>query len=395
MGRVRIPYYVVIKGRGYWRPTPAMRAKGFALVRCGADGPDAWTIAAAWNERWQRCRRGEAPLAADVSRVSPETAEAAISYPRGSLGAAFTEYRATGEWRGKAARTREDWWRGWKRIRPVFGDVDPRTVGLAEISAWRALIEEQSGRREAHRALKIWRALWKVAAALRYCRRDDDPSLEVRNHAAAPRAASWSEGEIARLVKAAWRSGHQGLAVSVAIMWDSQWSSVDVRTLAMQRIERRPDGVVIRGTRGKTRVPIAAVLSRRTMRLLDAYLASMGAEPVGEAPVLRTRGAAAGPQGGRPWAPRPFTKDTLTAEFRVVRAAVFGAHETRQLLDIRRSGAIEAIAGDATREKLGHAMGNSIAASTGLFKTYVPVSVTSLNDVAAARRRGREKLRSG
>jgi hypothetical protein len=33
-GKVKIPYYVVISGRGYWNPKPRMKALGFSLVRC-------------------------------------------------------------------------------------------------------------------------------------------------------------------------------------------------------------------------------------------------------------------------------------------------------------------------------------------------------------------------
>lgn len=51
MTKIRIPYYVVAKGRGYWRLHPRMRRFGFSLVRCGKDGPDAWAIADAWNQR--------------------------------------------------------------------------------------------------------------------------------------------------------------------------------------------------------------------------------------------------------------------------------------------------------------------------------------------------------
>ena len=29
MGKVKIPYYVVAKGRGYWRPHPRMRRSAF------------------------------------------------------------------------------------------------------------------------------------------------------------------------------------------------------------------------------------------------------------------------------------------------------------------------------------------------------------------------------
>jgi hypothetical protein len=63
------------------------------------------------------------------------------------------------------------------------------------------------------------------------------------------------------------------------------------------------------------------------------------------------------------------------------------------MLDIRRSGAVEAIAGETTREKLGHAMGDSISSSTSLFGTYGPVNMAALRDVQAASRIGRRKLR--
>jgi hypothetical protein len=76
---------------------------------------------------------------------------------------------------------------------------------MDDISAWRAAVEETVSLLEAHRALKIWRALWKVSAALRYCVRDADPSLGVRNTAASGRSATWTEGEAARLFKRAYR----------------------------------------------------------------------------------------------------------------------------------------------------------------------------------------------
>lgn len=397
MGKVEIPYYVVIKGRGYWRPTKRMRDQGFAIVRCGPDGPAAWAIAKAWAERWQRHRTGAAPLPqADLdSRQTPEAAESAILYPRGSLGEAFARYRRTDEWARKAPRTREDWWRGWKRIRPIFGDVAPATVGLEDISAWRRVLVDTAGAREAHRAVKIWRALWKVAAAMRYAERDADSSLGIRNTAAIGRSQTWAEGEVARLAKGAWRMGYRGLAAAIAVMWDTQLSPGDVRALTAGRLARTASGrFAFFTSRAKTGTPVGAVLSQRSTRLLDAYLTSLGYVLHTDAPVFRSRGLPQpGPKGGRPHPGRPFTKDILAEEFRAVRTEIFGAAERRQLLDLRRSGAVEAIAGGATAETLAHAMGNTLSASNTLYRTYVPVNVTTLKDVADARRRGRQKLR--
>ena len=76
-----------------------------------------------------------------------------------------------------------------------------------------------------------------------------------------------------------------------------------------------------------------------------------------------------------------------------MRAAEFGTLEKRTLADFRRSGAQEAIAGDATPSALAHAMGNTLSASNALFATYCPVNLTTIRSVMKARRRGRAKLR--
>jgi hypothetical protein len=76
-----------------------------------------------------------------------------------------------------------------------------------------------------------------------------------------------------------------------------------------------------------------------------------------------------------------------------VREAVFGKHERRTLADFRRSGAHEAIAGEATPAALAHAMGNTLSASNALFATYCPVNLTTIRSVMDARPRGRAKIR--
>ena len=69
VGKVKIPYYIVMKGRGYWNPTPKMKALGFSIVRCGPDGAEAWKVAAEWNERWQKVAPEE--VAEQLMRANP------------------------------------------------------------------------------------------------------------------------------------------------------------------------------------------------------------------------------------------------------------------------------------------------------------------------------------
>jgi integrase len=196
------------------------------------------------------------------------------------------------------------------------------------------------------------------------------------------RSSTWAEGEAARLAKRAWRMGYQGLAAIVAVAWDTQLSPDDVRALRASQMAAAGGGELFFTERGKTGKPVGGLLSGRTIRLIAAYLEQLGLELHGQAHIFRNRSG------------QPYSKDTLGDDFRVVRTAEFGGLERRTLgHDFRRSGAVEAIAGEATAEQLAHAMGNTLSASNALFATYVPVNVSSIRNVMAARRRGRAKLR--
>ena len=163
-----------------------MQSAGFSIVACGEDGPAAGDLAEKWNARWDAHR---ASKSTGMSSPAPRV------YPFGSLGEAFHRFKATKTWEQKKPRTREDWERGWKYIEPSFGDVLPRIVTLKHVDTWYATQLEKIGVREAHRAMKIWRALWRIAGAMKYCDRDGDPSLGIRRKTPAPRNAICSKGK--------------------------------------------------------------------------------------------------------------------------------------------------------------------------------------------------------
>jgi hypothetical protein len=219
------------------------------------------------------------------------------------------------------------------------------------------------------------------AAALGYCQRDADPSLGVRNRAAPGRNLQWSEGEIVRVAKRAWRMGYHGLTAVIAVAWDTQLSPGDVRALRASQLARNVVGAFFT-ERGKTGKPVGGILSTRSLAVLSAYLERLGVDLHGDAYIFRNRSGA------------PYSSDTLGDDFRDMRVIEFGALERRTIgHDFRRTGAGEAIAGGANAEQLAHAMGNTLSASNALFATYVPVNVATLRDVMTARRTGRRKLR--
>jgi hypothetical protein len=212
--------------------------------------------------------------------------------------------------------------------------------------------------------MKIWRALWRVAGSMKYCDKDKDPSLGIRRKTPIARSDVWHDGEAVRLVKQAWRSGYRGLAAAMAVSWDTQLSPVDVRSLTAAQRAKDAQGAVFFQDRTKTGRAAAGTLSRRAERVLDAYLEGLGVELHDDAPLFRNRSG------------RPYSKDTLGDDFRAIRKIVFPG-DKRQLMDFRRSGAVEALAGDVEPAALAAKMANSIDQSKDLQRIYLPVDLLS------------------
>jgi len=382
VGKVRLRYYVVINGNGHWKPGPHARAAGFTNIPCGPDGPKAWDTATQWIDRWDRTRRGLAPAPNESANLKAGDAEELAIYPTGSIGDAFRRYRRTDSWMGKKKpATRNDWFAGWKHIKPILGDVDPTTVDFEIFDAFRADIEKRHGAHAAWRATKIWRALWKVMAAMGMCLKDGDPSLGLSNSAPKGRSATWSEGEVLHLIKWAIRNRYLGAAACMAVVWDSGLQPGDARTLTPGHAYEDAQGLFFDLSRGKTARGVLATLSRRTTALLDAYIQDLPVELLDKSPIFRNRSGA------------PYTKDKLAADFRTIRKAVFGEDEDRKLMDFRRSGAVEAQVGDASPDHVGKKLGNSLATSSVLQETYQPVRAATVRLVDDARMIGRGRLR--
>jgi hypothetical protein len=362
-----------------------MKYLGFSDIRCGKDGPEAWAIAESWNQKWQAVRKGEAPTLVDVSKLSRDEAEAARRYPPGSIGAAFQAYVRTPEWSARALSARiKVWWPAWFRIRDMWGDIAPDTITFEQMSKWRAALERKHGRGVAHKTLRVWRTFWKIMLGMKVAR-TADPTLGIRNRAPAPRWQRWSEGEAVRLVKVAWRNGHCGLACVIAVAWDTGFSPVDVRTLLERHraiiggrliFDRQADG------RAKTGRAAIGTLSWRTQRLVEAYLRECGAERLQDAVLFRNR------SGG------PYRADTLGDDFASVRELAFPG-DMRRLMDMRRSGVVEAIAGNVGPLGLSAKLANSIDRSNTLHKTYAPLDIEAVRNADEARLKGRRRIRAG
>jgi hypothetical protein len=231
-----------------------------------------------------------------------------------------------------------------------------------------------------NKVIKVWRAFWKVMAAMRYCDAASDPSKGLRNTQPRGRSETWVEGEVARLVKRAWRMQFYGLAAIIGVIWDTQFSPGDARRLLGGQQKQDHQGTFYTTHRGKTGKKAIGTVSRRVARLAAAYLKTMGIEVHADAPIFRdARG-------------NPFTMFSLADEFRMVREVEF-PEDKRRLMDMRRSGAVEAGAGKVDPVALANKMANSIDRSGELQDTYIPRRVAIVRVADEARRRGRRVIR--
>ncbi|HTE78936.1 MAG TPA: hypothetical protein VK653_19675, partial [Xanthobacteraceae bacterium] len=143
----------------------------------------------------------------------------------------------------------------------------------------------------------------------------------------------------------------------------------------------------------KTGKPAIGTLSRRGERVLEAYLTTLPAlHPT--APIFRTPLFVPGAAGGKPRQGVPYRADVLGRHFRIIREQLFPG-DRRQLLDFRRSGAVEAKAGQVDPAALADKMANSIDSNKFLQSTYLPADARVVRLADEARARGRARLRGG
>jgi len=391
MGTDKARYLVLMKGCYYWRPTPRMKAAGFKDRALGKNELHAKQEAIRLNAEWDRHRFGE------------HKQLGVMVYPPGSLGHAYSRAIALREADRKAKgitwtrqqKARDDWPRAWRWIGPAVGDYDPLAVVPEDLLALRAKVAARVSESEAFRVIKVWRALWAKLTPLGFTvPPGSDPSLTFANSAPAPRREVWPHRDVLRLVQRAWRERYYGLAVLLAVAWDTMLSPIDVRTLTIGQRLNDGQGSYFDLARAKTGRAAAGTLSRWSEAMLDAYLGKLGIELHDAAPIFWTRGGTSTAKGGRPWPPRPYTSDRLGIDYRYIRMLVFGPDDERQIQDMRRSGAVEAVRGDAKPTKLSAKMANTIASSNRLHRTYIPVDVEAVRDVDEARQRGRERIKS-
>jgi hypothetical protein len=154
--------------------------------------------------------------------ASPAPAKTTLKvYPIGSIGDGFqravalrkADRMAKGVAWTKEQEKRDSWPRAWKWLER-FGECDPRTIEpehflridliTGEAKGLVPEIEAKVSITERHMVIKVWRALWKRMAAMKYCDMHADPAKAFPNTPPKLRDQVWYRREVFKLVQIAW-----------------------------------------------------------------------------------------------------------------------------------------------------------------------------------------------
>lgn len=221
-------------------------------------------------------------------------------------------------------------------IEPVFADIPVASIDYPARDAFHAELDRSFSLHKKHRVFKILRALFEIAKAFNLIK--ENPTSRIVNSAPAGRKEIWYEPEVKALIAEAKRQGYDGLSLAIAIAYDTQMQPGDVRQLTLAMKRRDENGVWFETKRGKTE--------------RDVY---------------------------------------ATPDFRAVRNVIFPG-DNRRMMDLRRTGNVEAIAGGAQPTQLAAKLANTLAQSNAIFGTYSPTQLQVVRQADEMRRAGRQKL---
>jgi hypothetical protein len=369
MTTVKLKYTTNKRGRLFWEPTPAMRAKGFAPRALGAaDDPEAIAEALRLYSAW---------LAQKQENQRP------TKYPSGTFGAFWDRFRTTRKWAKKGLRTREGYERAWRHMdawrpapdKPTLARTTINHITTDDCEAFSDWLEANYSASERHRTMSCFKALLSDAV-VRLGLNFASPAMKVANPMPPGRTAFWLGAEIEHMASVAKAKGKEGVSLAIRLAWETMFSPIDIWTLQIPQLRRDATGYYVETERTKTgREAFAAISPGLAVDLL-AYI---GERRVGPVIVMR---------GGQPYRNRrQFNKG-----FSTVRRWAFGKDETRQCMDIRRSANVEADAAGADKATMAQLMANRLDQSKFLEETYTPPTVAKAREVARMRVDGRQKL---
>jgi integrase len=359
--------------RVWWEPRPAEAALGFKPVELDAARPD-----------W--CRAEAARLNAALEKARRLGGTARVRGGRTMLDL-IVDYRQSVHWaEGLRPATRASYDKLLSVIEDKWAHQRAVSFDKPTMAAWYQTLYRSRGPRMAQALIRMMSILFGHAEVLGWRPEGSNPcqALRLRTPAERDRIASWDE--IDAILAAAAAAGLPGIALAVRIGLYTGQRQTDI--LAAPRgafaihVLRLPGDRAPRGrwiwTFRRSKRGNAGALALHDDLVPHVRAALAEARP-DAAPLI------VDPGNGRAYDAVRFNKHWR--KVLALAAATVPTVTTLQFRDLRRTFGAMARLGGASRDDVGHALGNSAATDPRLDRTYMPPLVETASRAASAIKR--------
>jgi integrase len=249
----------------FYKPSPAMRGKGYFSEPLGTDEAKAIARAQELNARWDedRANEGQEP----VERVV-----------QGSVTWLIERFQSDPTWyKARAPRTREqmDW--AFKQIDPLFGKLKVRDIERKHLRAYYNDVRINGSITKAEKVMKWFNRLLEYAVESGVTEYNIGARMKIESPE--HRTVTWNPDEIEAVIAEALEekiapSGNRiparpSVALAVAIAYDTSLPLQDVLSLTWDRYDKRAGelNVVQKKNRGNRRLCLP--LTERTRAMLN------------------------------------------------------------------------------------------------------------------------------
>jgi integrase len=247
----------------YYKPSKLMRDHGYFNEPLGTDEAAAVQRAEELNTQWDRDRAAGAP-------------EPARNAEAGDVAWLIERFQMDPTWyRARADRTREQIEWAFRQIVTVFGEVRVRDIQRKHLRAYYNEVRINGSITRAEKVMKWFHRLLEYAVEIGMI--EYNPGARMKIESPRHRSTTWTPEEIeaviaTALVEAVAPSGNRiparpGIALAVAIAYDTSLPLQDVLALTWKNYDGRDLNVVQIKDRGNRRLCLP--LSERTRAMLD------------------------------------------------------------------------------------------------------------------------------
>lgn len=364
MGEIKVRHLVTRPSGHYYQATPAMRAAGIESESLPADPVEAARRAEFLNRCWDELR-------------AARRAGRQATPPAGSFDWLVWRLKQSQEWHDKSERTREEVGRALAELQPVFGQASLEAITPARVAAFYRRLRLNASLHKSALVMKWFRYLLNFGLRLHPDLVPANPTYAVRISQPRPRRQVWSEAQVAKAIKQAWRRRWYGVALVIAIAYDTGLRPQDIRALTPAQFHGPSIRVAPLKTRHLDDDEKAVPLWPETLALVARYKRRIGLAFPPDLPLLRSA-------KGRPFASRHHLAKQVR---QILRAA--GIADQVQLRDLRRTGSKEAAEAGATSSELASRTLHRIGQGQQILDTYSPASLELARAAQAKRRKGK------